>query len=126
RQLKLPEGTLSSRLATARRMLARRLGRYELALSGGMLAGVLAQGTAGGRPPGAPVVFNPEAGADGAGGGAGPAVGAAGGRCPLGRSDENHVAEQAESGFHRAPGRRPSRRHASFLRPLGPGARPEG
>jgi RNA polymerase sigma factor (sigma-70 family) len=43
-QLGLPEGTLSSRLATARRMLAKRLSRYGLAVSGGGLATALAQG----------------------------------------------------------------------------------
>lgn len=40
-QLGLPEGTLSSRLAAARRMLAKRLGRRGLALSGGALASML-------------------------------------------------------------------------------------
>lgn len=39
RQLKLPEGTLSSRLATARKMLAQRLTRRGLALSGAALSG---------------------------------------------------------------------------------------
>jgi RNA polymerase sigma factor (sigma-70 family) len=38
RQLGLPEGTLSSRLTTARRMLAKRLTRHGLAVSGGALA----------------------------------------------------------------------------------------
>jgi len=37
RQLGIPEGTLSSRLATGRRMLAKRLGRPGLALSAGAL-----------------------------------------------------------------------------------------
>ena len=43
RRLGVPEGTLSSRLATGRRMLARRLGRFGLAVSGGALAAVLTQ-----------------------------------------------------------------------------------
>jgi RNA polymerase sigma factor (sigma-70 family) len=43
RQLGLPEGTLSSRLATARRMLAKRLTGRGLAISGGALAAVLSQ-----------------------------------------------------------------------------------
>jgi RNA polymerase sigma factor (sigma-70 family) len=43
RQLNLPEGTLSSRLATARRMLARRLTRQGLTLSGSAVAAALAQ-----------------------------------------------------------------------------------
>jgi RNA polymerase sigma factor (sigma-70 family) len=46
RQLGLSEGTLSSRLARARRLLARRLGRYGLLLSGGALAATLAEGAA--------------------------------------------------------------------------------
>jgi RNA polymerase sigma factor (sigma-70 family) len=37
-ELRLPEGTLSSRLATARRLLAKRLARYGSALPGGMAA----------------------------------------------------------------------------------------
>src|SRR5437588_13041497 len=39
----LPEGTVATRLATARTMLAKRLARSGLAVSGGALAGVLAQ-----------------------------------------------------------------------------------
>jgi RNA polymerase sigma factor (sigma-70 family) len=50
RQLKLPEGTLSSRLATARRMLAKRLTRYGLSLSGGALAAALAENSASALP----------------------------------------------------------------------------
>ena len=37
RQLKIPEGTLSSRLTTARKMLAKRLTRHGLAVAGGSL-----------------------------------------------------------------------------------------
>jgi RNA polymerase sigma factor (sigma-70 family) len=44
RQLRIPEGTLSSRLTTARRLLAKRLARQGLA--GGSLAAALAQGGA--------------------------------------------------------------------------------
>ncbi|HZU36419.1 MAG TPA: sigma-70 family RNA polymerase sigma factor [Gemmataceae bacterium] len=43
RQLRIPEGTLSSRLATARKMLAIRLTRRGVALSAGGLAVLLAQ-----------------------------------------------------------------------------------
>jgi RNA polymerase sigma factor (sigma-70 family) len=43
RQLGLPEGTVGSRLARARTMLAKRLARHGLALSGGALATVLCQ-----------------------------------------------------------------------------------
>jgi RNA polymerase sigma factor (sigma-70 family) len=43
RQLGLAEGTLSSRLAAARRLLARRLSKSGLSLSGGALAVVLAE-----------------------------------------------------------------------------------
>jgi RNA polymerase sigma factor (sigma-70 family) len=44
RQLRLPEGTLSSRLATARKTLARRLARHGPARSGTVLAAVVAGG----------------------------------------------------------------------------------
>jgi RNA polymerase sigma factor (sigma-70 family) len=42
RQLKLPEGTLSSRLATARKLLAARLTRRGVTLTSGMLGGAIA------------------------------------------------------------------------------------
>jgi RNA polymerase sigma factor (sigma-70 family) len=45
-QLKIPEGTLSSRLTTARTKLAKRLARHGLAVSGGTLAGTLSQNVA--------------------------------------------------------------------------------
>ncbi len=44
RQLGVPEGTLSGRLTTARRMLARRLARRGVSLSAGALAAALSQG----------------------------------------------------------------------------------
>jgi RNA polymerase sigma factor (sigma-70 family) len=50
-QLRLPEGTLSNRLAAARRMLARRLGRRGLTLSGGGLAALLSQNAIAGAVP---------------------------------------------------------------------------
>src|SRR5260370_21707339 len=43
RHFHLPEGTVASRLATARTMLTRRLARTGLAVSGGVLAAVLSQ-----------------------------------------------------------------------------------
>ena len=43
RQLGLPEGTVASRLATARTMLAKRLARQGLGVCGGSLAAVLSQ-----------------------------------------------------------------------------------
>ncbi len=49
RKLGVPEGTLSSRLATAKRMLARRMGRHGAAPSGCALAAALARGA--GVPP---------------------------------------------------------------------------
>jgi RNA polymerase sigma factor (sigma-70 family) len=46
RQFHLPEGTVATRLATARTMLAKRLARYAPALSGAALAAALVQDTA--------------------------------------------------------------------------------
>jgi RNA polymerase sigma factor (sigma-70 family) len=46
RQLGQPEGTLSSRLARARALLAKRLARHGFTLTGGALAAALAEGTA--------------------------------------------------------------------------------
>src|SRR5229473_8244820 len=43
RQIGCPEGTVASRLASARVMLAKRLSRYAPAISGGVLAAMLAQ-----------------------------------------------------------------------------------
>jgi RNA polymerase sigma factor (sigma-70 family) len=51
RRLRLNEGTLSSRLARARRLLAVRLSRYGLTLSGGVLGSALAQNTASAKVP---------------------------------------------------------------------------
>ena len=45
-QLGCPEGTVASRLARAREMLAKRLARHGLAVSGGSLAAALAQSAA--------------------------------------------------------------------------------
>jgi RNA polymerase sigma factor (sigma-70 family) len=50
RLLAVPEGTLSGRLTTARRLLAKRLARYGPALSGGALAAALAHNTASACP----------------------------------------------------------------------------
>jgi RNA polymerase sigma factor (sigma-70 family) len=49
--LKIPEGTLSSRMAKARQLLAQRLARHGFALSGGALATVLAIQGASAAPP---------------------------------------------------------------------------
>jgi RNA polymerase sigma factor (sigma-70 family) len=51
RLLRLPEGTLSSRLATGRQMLAKRLAGCGVALSGGGLAVALSQGAASAQVP---------------------------------------------------------------------------
>jgi RNA polymerase sigma factor (sigma-70 family) len=50
RQLAIPEGTLSSRLATARKLLAGRLSRRGLTLSGGLLGAVLSENVASAVP----------------------------------------------------------------------------
>jgi RNA polymerase sigma factor (sigma-70 family) len=57
RQLGVPDGTLAARLARGRVMLARRLARHGLAVSGGSLAAVLAQNAASASAP-APVVVS--------------------------------------------------------------------
>ncbi len=57
RQLGIPEGTLSGRLTTARRRLAKRLARHGLALSGGALAAVLSPSAASACVP-APLVVS--------------------------------------------------------------------
>jgi RNA polymerase sigma factor (sigma-70 family) len=46
RQLRIPEGTVSSRLSTARALLAKRLARHGLALSAGSLAALLTENAA--------------------------------------------------------------------------------
>jgi RNA polymerase sigma factor (sigma-70 family) len=46
RQLGVPEGTLSGRLTTARRMLAGRLARHRMTISGAALAAVASEGAA--------------------------------------------------------------------------------
>jgi RNA polymerase sigma factor (sigma-70 family) len=51
RQLKIPEGTLASRLRTGRTMLAKRLARHGLAVSGGALGTLLSQCGVGAAPP---------------------------------------------------------------------------
>jgi RNA polymerase sigma factor (sigma-70 family) len=51
RHFRLPEGTVASRLATARTMLARRLARSGLAVSGGALGALLSQTAALAGPP---------------------------------------------------------------------------
>lgn len=51
RELKLPEGTLSSRLAMARKLLAKRLSRYGPGVSGAVLAAALAQAASASVPP---------------------------------------------------------------------------
>jgi RNA polymerase sigma factor (sigma-70 family) len=55
RQLGVPEGTLAARLARGRRMLALRLARHGLAVSGGSLAMLLAHNSASASVPGAVV-----------------------------------------------------------------------
>jgi RNA polymerase sigma factor (sigma-70 family) len=66
RQLGCPEGTLSSRLATARKTLARRLVRHGLHLSAGALALALAQGVAAAAVPALLVASTIKAAAAGA------------------------------------------------------------
>lgn len=52
RRLGCPEGTLSARLVRGRTMLAKRLKRHGFAISGGALAGIMAEkAAAGGLPP---------------------------------------------------------------------------
>jgi RNA polymerase sigma factor (sigma-70 family) len=51
RQLGLPEGTVASRLATARKLLAKRLAHHGFAFSGGVLAAMLTKNAAACLPP---------------------------------------------------------------------------
>jgi RNA polymerase sigma factor (sigma-70 family) len=51
RHFNLPEGTVASRLAAARGLLAKRLARHGLAVSGGVLAAVLSERAASARVP---------------------------------------------------------------------------
>src|SRR5262249_60823541 len=52
-QLGIPEGTVASRLARGRAMLAKRLARHNLAISAGALPALLAQQAAGAAVPSA-------------------------------------------------------------------------
>jgi RNA polymerase sigma factor (sigma-70 family) len=61
KQLELPEGTLSSRLATARKLLARRLARRGVSLSASALATVLSRNAASAGLPGALAVSTSKA-----------------------------------------------------------------
>ena len=76
RQLRIPEGTLSSRLAAARRLLAQRLTRRGLGLSGGALAITLSQNAARAGVPASLVVSTTQAAAEVAAKGAAAAVSA--------------------------------------------------
>jgi RNA polymerase sigma factor (sigma-70 family) len=60
-QLKIPEGTLSSRLTTARRTLARRLRQHGVALAGGALATALSNNATAASLPGSLVHSTVEA-----------------------------------------------------------------
>jgi RNA polymerase sigma factor (sigma-70 family) len=61
-QLHIPEGTLSSRLTTARQMLAKRLTRHGLAVSAGSMAAALSQQAASACVPGTLLRSTVEAG----------------------------------------------------------------
>jgi RNA polymerase sigma factor (sigma-70 family) len=71
RQLQVPEGTVAGRLARARAMLARRLGRRGLVVSGGVLAAVLSEKAVAACVPTSVVSGTVKAGAACAGGPAG-------------------------------------------------------
>jgi RNA polymerase sigma factor (sigma-70 family) len=63
RQLGIADGTLSERLSAARRLLAKRLARHGLTLSGGALAAALSQNAASATAPAALVAFTVKAAA---------------------------------------------------------------
>lgn len=68
RQVGVPEGTLSSRLATGRKMLADRLARHGLVAGGGVLTGVFLEGAAQASVPGTLAISTVKAAAAGAAG----------------------------------------------------------
>src|SRR5262249_53914211 len=94
-RLGLREGTVAPRLATARTMLAKRLGRSGLAVSGGALAAMLAQQVASAGVPASVALTTIQAAtlfAAGPGGGAGPA------RAPGGGGVEDHGGAPTHTG----------------------------
>jgi RNA polymerase sigma factor (sigma-70 family) len=116
RRLGVAEGTLSSRLARGRALLAKRLAARGLALSGGALAVALAGGGASAALPAA-LVWSTAGAAALVAAGRVAALGA--GRPAHERGDESHVAEEAAAGGRRGGGPGGARRRRLRL----PGAR---
>ena len=108
RQLGIPEGSVASRLARARVLLAKRLTRRGVVFSGGSVAAVLSAGSASAvRPARSGGVH--DQGRKPAGGGASGGRDLGQGRRPHRRSGENHVRDQDQERVGGGAGRRRSR-----------------
>ena len=106
--LGIPEGTLSGRLTTARRLLAGRLARRGLTLSGAGLAALLFQGAGSTCVP-LPLLVSTIKAATATAAGAATAGVVSASVVARGRSDESHVPDQGENPVRCAPGVLPRR-----------------
>ena len=115
-QLGWPIGTVSSRLSRARSMLAKRLTRRGMSLSGGSLAVLLAQESASASMPTAVDRFHGSGRKPVCGGGSGDGGGGlCRGRCPDRGGVESHVTRQAQDRDNGADARRCRRTRRGWI-----------